>query len=494
MAVNQEDAPAIPLRVAMVEQVRAIEQACFASTPSYTVMQAAGMAVVEQARGMHEPFLCVAGAGNNGGDALIAARLLSEQGVAVQVWLPLGEPASGSDAAKAYAELKDTQVQVLDQPEWSQVGCVIDGLFGIGLSRDLTDEAATVVAAINASAAPVVAIDVPSGIDADSGSARGVAVQAHTTVTFFTHKPGLLTGAGKAAAGVVQVAQLAQEQFIAERGGVCIEGLHGCAGVQRSEDAHKGSNGTLAVVGGAAGMSGALVLASRAAVAHGAGKVFAVTLDDHAPAFDPLAPEVMWCRELPPSQCSAIAFGVGAGTALVVANRLRIALQRNLPFILDADGLNLVAEHAWLRQKLADHTNEKIMTPHPAEAGRLLNVPTAEVQHKRVAVATKIAREFGCTVVLKGSGSVVADPHGQWGIVAAGNPGLAQAGSGDLLTGIIGALLAQGCSAWSAAASGAWLHAAGADAALSTDGGTVGVPLAEICACSSSLLNQELAA
>lgn len=474
-----------PTRVATVAQIRAIEQACFKTTQSFAVMQQAGAAVAKEIT--EAPVLCVAGPGNNGGDALIVATLLHAQGMEVAVWLPLGKPKPGTDAAIAYKNLGE--VKQVNQPTLAKYACIVDGLFGIGLARKLNATATKVIKQINAATATVIAIDVPSGVDADSGGVASVAVRASSTVTFFTHKFGLLTGAGKAHAGKVIVTTLGQKKLCTTVGGVCIN--RSTVKLVRNQDAHKGSCGTVAIVGGHPGMGGALVLASRAAVAHGCGKVFAVGADDKLPAYDPLAPEVMWRRELPP-KLTAIAFGVGAGTLPATANRLRVVLEKNLPTVIDADGLNLLANYEFLRQALAKHKAPKILTPHVAEAARLLEAPVDKIIANRVESACALAVKFNAVVVLKGSGSVVATPTGKFGIVASGNPALAQAGSGDVLTGIIAAFLAQGCNAWDAAASGAYLHGAGADVAAVAHGGVIGVPLDKITTASTQVLNQQL--
>ena len=306
-------------------QLRSVEQDCFKSVDSYCVMERAAAAVARIAAQMLPsggPVMVFAGAGNNGGDALLAACYLRSSGLGVKVWMPLGEPQAGTDAAKAWAAYQASggTVSVWPPDGPAPVGLCIDGLFGIGLSRDLDGPAASAVAQINSSTGPVLAIDVPSGLDADLGIVRGCAVRATTTISFFAGKPGLYTGWGPAYAGRVRIAELGAADLLSRQAaGLLIEDATACARLRRSAVAHKGSGGTLAVFGGAVGMTGALALATRAAVAHGAGKVLALSLDPSALAFDPLAPEVMWRKigsldqAAMPAEATAIAIGVGLG-------------------------------------------------------------------------------------------------------------------------------------------------------------------------------------
>ncbi len=484
-------------RVCTVEQIRSLEQESFRQLASRAVMQRAGEAVAA-ACSADGPVLAAAGPGNNGGDAIVAAAALAERGIEVQVWLPLGDSRPGSDAADALAGYRSAggkERSAGDLPPDAPYGLIIDGLFGIGLARGLDGPAAAVADQANHHPAPVVAVDVPSGLDADSGAACSAAVAAGRTVTFFASKPGLHMRAGPSLAGEVEIDALGFAELTAGAGGELIESADACAALQRSSDTHKGSFGTLAAVGGAPGMTGALALATRAAVAHGAGKVYALAAGD-APAYDPAAPEVMWPaggaadgKADLPAGTSALLVGCGLGRGAQAGVLLEQALEERVPAVYDADALNLMAEASdpgQLAGILA--AQSAIITPHPAEAARLLGSDAGSVQADRVVAACELAKQMRCVAVLKGSGTVVADAQGRWGIVAAGNPGLAQAGSGDLLAGIIAALSAQGLGAWDAACCGAWLHAAAADQAAAEQGGCHGVRLARVCELSSMML------
>ena len=476
------------IRVCQVAEIRAIEEQAFATQESFAVMEKAAAAVARACVDLADPLLLVAGRGNNGGDAMVAGTLLRMARRQVAVWQPLGAAGSGGDAERAARLYASVQGRIESaEPDWHTIGAVVDGLFGIGLARDLEGLAAQVVTKINATQLSVVAIDVPSGLCADHGTVRGAAIKALRTITFFSHKPGLLMRAGKDYAGLVTVADLGHADLVAGHGGEVVGGPIGLEPLRRTADSHKGSYGILAVAGGAEGMTGALYLATRSAVAHGAGKVFAVPLDDNNPGLDLGCPEVMWRQTLPPS-VTGIVFGVGAGTGPTAQAMFKQIVNCNVPCVIDADGLNLLAANQDLGKELVACPQPRILTPHPTEAARLLGVTTQDVQADRVGHAQHLARNLASVVVLKGSGTVIADPSGRWGIVDAGNPGLAQAGSGDVLAGVIGALLVQGMDVWDAAATGAWLHATAADQVLKQVGGPLGLPLQDICVTSARLL------
>lgn len=482
-----------------IARIREIELALFRSEPSYGVMRRAATAVAEAAAGMLPVggrAVSAAGSGNNGGDAVVAAQLLCAQGFSAQVWLPLGKPRAGSDAAKAFADYLAAGGSIVSElpVDLADNALIIDGLFGIGLSRDLGGAAAAAVDAVNASRARVLAVDVPSGIVADTGAVLGRAVRADATVTFFAGKAGLHTLQGPDHAGRVDVAGLGADCGLLDTDGTLVGQALFCARLRRRIASHKGSHGSLAVVGGSAGMTGALVLATRAAVAHGAGKVHALCLSGNAPAFDPQAPEVMWrdCAGggLPdfPDGMTALAVGVGMGRDADPQELLDGLRRSAVPMVVDADALNLlsglgIVSANWQNGEVTGSLfgdAEAVLTPHPAEAARLAGTSTREIQRDRVAAARKLARAASCVVLLKGAGTVVADRSGRWAVIGAASAALAQAGSGDQLTGIVGALVAQGLDCWEAACDGAWLHAAGAEAVQKRRGGPHGVRLAEV--------------
>lgn len=464
---------------ATAAQVRRIEAAAFAREDSFAVMGRAAAAVAARARELPAPLVLVAGTGGNGGDAALAAVELRRGGRDVQLFYPLGPPREG-DALKAWRAAEEAGAAGRTGPLDLPAGCgVVDGLFGIGLSRELGAEAQAAVAAVNARARATLAVDVPSGLCADTGRLLPAAARAARTVTFFARKPGLLMRHGPDCCGVVEVDGLGCElPPDAERGAV-IAGLAGIAALRRGSDSHKGSFGSLAVVGGAAGMLGALHLATRAALAHGCGKVFAVPCDPAAPPVDLLQPEIMWRAEAP-DEADALVAGVGMGDAKEARARLACLLEREVPVLLDADALNMTAADRGLRKRLRNRRAASLLTPHPGEAARLLACGRDEVQADRLAAARRLAADAGAWVALKGAGTVVAAPDGSWAVNSSGNAGLAQAGSGDVLAGVIGALLAQGMSPWAAAAGGVWLHGKGAELAAAEHGGCLGLSLAAV--------------
>ncbi len=484
-----------PTRLLLTAALREVE-ALAAPRSHPPLMTLAGRAVARRAldlaRGRRGPIALVAGPGNNGGDAWVAADQLLSLGAPVLVWAPLGGGTRDPVAASARARfLAEGGGVVRTLPE--DAALLVDGLFGIGLCRELSGGARDAVIAINASRAPALAIDVPSGLDADTGAIHGVAVRAAHTITFIAGKPGLVTGNGPDHAGQVDVDSLGIDDALFP-GNVGV--LLTRATVQRlplrAANSHKGSFGTVAVVGGAAGMAGAAILAARGALFAGAGKVYATLLAPGAPAYDPAQPEIL-LRSLDEAlTADVLVAGPGAGApdspfAREVLPRL---LAADKPLALDADALTALAHqralpHADLRRRHAP----TLLTPHPGEAARLLGVSVAEVQADRVAAATELSRTFGAEVVLKGAGSVCASPNGSWAINASGNAGLASGGTGDVLSGVIGALLAQTMAPTQALQLAVWAHGAAADRLVAQGRGPAGLTAGELPAAIRAILN-----
>ena len=475
------------MSVCNVATVRSVEQEAFKTRPSFEVMVEAATQVAHACSDLPDPLVFVAGKGNNGGDACVAAALLRMARREVRLVRPLGPPVAGGDAQQAEKIYGDVVRAEEGELDLAGCGAIVDGLFGIGLDRDLDSAAASCVERINTAGKPVLAIDVPSGLDSDHGVVRGVAVRASRTVTFFCNKPGLLMRAGRDHAGEIVVAGLGCGHLVEGQGGEVIDGPVGTDSLRRASDSHKGSHGTLVVIGGSKGMLGALFLATRSAIAHGSGKVFAVEVGGSETKVDERFPEIMWRGDVP-NLMTALAIGVGLGDAPGTKELLKSAIEMPKPLLIDADGLNMLAANRRMLSSLGSRKEETVLTPHPAEAARLMSSSTDEVQADRVRSALKLSKKAKSVVALKGSGTVVAGPDGRWGIVDSGNPGLAQAGSGDVLTGIVASLLCQGVPAWEAAASGSWLLGAGADIVRELVGGDVGLPLDEIARASSSLL------
>ena len=489
-----------------VAEIRTIEQAAARGLAPGTLMQRAGHAAAKAALDLitgpndEASVLVLAGPGNNGGDALEVADRLARSEVQVAVLL-FADPAKQSpDAQQALRRAQASGAQFIDPAAWRDVAStdwslVVDGLFGIGLTRAIDGDMHALVEHINRGACPVLALDAPSGLDADTGQVvggSGVAVRADHTITFIADKPGLHSGDGRDYSGKVQVAALDIDarHFPAPHAWLNDATLFSSAVRKRPQNSHKGSYGDVAVIGGAHGMAGAPILAARAAAYCGAGRVYAAFIDA-APAYDSAQPELM-CRLASEFDFSGatLVVGPGMGSSRAAHDLLAQALHAPGALVLDADALNLIAAEPGLQQILAQRKSATLMTPHPLEAARLLACTSAQVQADRLAAARTLARRFNATVVLKGSGSVIARMDGTAVINTTGNPALATAGTGDVLAGICSALLAQGWPAWEAALAAVCLHGAAADTLVQQGLGPVGLTASELIPAVRILLNR----
>ena len=443
--------------------------------------------------------LVLAGPGNNGGDAFVLARVLRAAFCDVTVVFRGDSERLPPDARAAYHAFVGAGGGTSRDipPSWSG-SLIVDGLFGIGLARPITGDYAALIEQANTRATPILALDVPSGLDADTGATTGVCIRAAATATFLALKPGLLTGVGLDRCGKVSVHDLGLgPQATVPAAGARLD-WPALAQVlprvlrRREHNVHKGSFGTLGIVGGAPGMVGALVLAGRAATHVGAGKVLLGFGTTDAPAVDWGAPELMLrsAEAVLAALVDALVVGPGLGADDRASVLLVAALQLDVPLALDADALNLVAANGALRHALATRSAPTLLTPHPAEAARLLDTDTAAVQRDRLGAALTLAAELQAHVVVKGAGSVLAHPDGSWDINASGNAGLATAGSGDVLAGFAGALLAQGLDPKAALRYAACLHGAAADALVASGIGPVGIVASELPAAARALINR----
>ncbi|QJR11314.1 Bifunctional NAD(P)H-hydrate repair enzyme Nnr [Usitatibacter rugosus] len=435
------------------------------------------------------PIVIVAGPGNNGGDAWVAAQHLAQSFHRVTVFDVMGTAPRASEAVAAKAAYgAGGGTVVREWPASVRPSLVIDGVLGIGSTRVPEGAIAAAIERINASGARVLALDIASGIDADTGVARGAAVRADDTLTFIAMKPGLFTGDGVEHSGVVHLDDLDLGAELGESRGMLLEWEAVRAWLEpRRANAHKGSHGTLGILGGAAGMTGAAILAGRAALRTGAGKVLVGLYDERAPAFDPEAPELMLRKPADVLDADALVAGPGSGSSPALATA--IAFEK--PIVLDADSLNDLAKNAAHRKPLKARKAATILTPHPGEAARLLNTDTKAIQADRIASALRMAEEFNAHVVLKGAGSIVAHPDGTYAINTTGNPGLASGGTGDALAGMIGAMLCQGLDAPRALAFAVCLHGAAADACVARGVGPVGLTASDVILEARALVNSE---
>ena len=414
-------------------------------------------------------LLVLCGGGNNGGDGFVLARLALQAGCQVRV-LQVSDPGRlAGDAATARDDWLATGGEI-EQPDTGAgyaVDLIVDGLLGTGFAGPLRPAWQTVIDAANAATAPVLALDIPSGLAADSGHVDGVAIRAALTVTFIGRKPGLYTGAGPDCCGEVVFDDLAVPAAVYQQvppaalldTGSRPNPFNG----PRSRTAHKGHFGSVLVVGGDHGMSGAARLAGEAALRTGAGRVSLATRREHAALIAAACPELMCfgvesTGELKPllARATVVVVGPGLGQSAWGQSLLATVLESGLPLVVDADALNLLAREPLSRDNW-------ILTPHPGEAARLLATTIAAVQSDRPAAVRALHDRWGGVGVLKGAGTLVHARGALPVICSAGNPGMAGAGMGDVLSGVTGALLGQGLSLSAAARAAVCLHAVAGD-------------------------------
>ena len=494
-------------------EIREIEQLADTLPDQPALMEKAGFSAAEVARDRlltHDrtKVLVLAGPGNNGGDAFVVARHLQAWWFKVTLVFTGERATLSSDAQKMLDAWLvaggEISAEIPQNEKWD---AVIDGLFGIGLDhregRNLADKYLALVNAVNLMNLPVLALDIPSGLGSDTGQVRGTAIRAAMTVTFIGLKPGLLTHCGPEYCGEIFLRDLGLDvPSLKEPGTWMMDWTYAqkLLPPPRPASSHKGMFGSIGIIGGSEGMIGAALLAGTAALKLGAGRVYHGLIAQHvagAPGVDSTQPELMLrpvheLFKLDYLDCMVVGPGLGTGTAACFW--LNCALESDLPLVLDADALNLIATYPnvanLLRVRWHERKAPSILTPHPAEAARLLNTDTSTIQNDRMAAAANLAGIFNCCAVLKGAGSICAEPGGKRYINISGNPGLSTAGTGDILSGIIGALLAQGLSSENALLLAVYLHGAAADALQKQHGGPVGMTASEIPDAARSLLNQ----
>ncbi|TXH68957.1 MAG: NAD(P)H-hydrate dehydratase [Thiothrix sp.] len=461
------------LPVYTIEQVRELDRIAIQvqGIPGYELMTRAAKALW-QAITVHYPqarSLCViCGAGNNAGDGYVLARLAHQAGWIVSVIAVSSPTQLQHDAKTAYQDYVAASGQIEGfTGGLPQVDLVVDALFGTGLTRPLEGLLAAAVNVINACPKPVIAVDIPSGLNGNTGQPLGVAVKAALTVTFIGLKQGLLTGQARDYVGDLMLANLDLPEVVIQQ--VMTQSYTLSAHVlaeqlpKRSRCAHKGKFGHVLLIGGQAGMAGAIRLAGEAALRTGSGLVTVGTDPTHAAWLNLTRPELM-VAALQPSDLAAqlagktvIGLGPGLGQTALARVLWATTLASDLPLVLDADALNLLAQAPQQRANW-------ILTPHPAEAARLLGCSTQEIEQDRLTAIRALQQTYGGVIVLKGAGSLIADAK-QVAVCLAGNPGMSTAGMGDVLTGIITSLLGQGLSLWDAACTGVLIHALAGDEA-----------------------------
>ena len=477
---------------------RRIEAASIvASGDDFALMQRAGQAAWRQLlqRWPRAQRIVVAcGGGNNGGDGYVLADLALQSGRTVEI-VRVQAPASAlaMRACAAFEALGGRCSNDIDSVGRADV--VVDALFGIGLSRVPEGALADLIAAVNAAGKPVLALDVPSGVDAETGNVPGTAVRATATVQMLAPHIGLSTGAAIDCCGEMVMDSLGVDldRSAAQAFALAADAL-GDWLRPRARNSHKGTFGHVLCVGGDAGSGGAIALCAQAALRSGAGLVSVATRVQHVPALIASRPEIMAVAMEDTAafatlaeRADVLAIGPGMGQQAWGSSLFDAAIGCGRALVVDADALNLLSRNPRILPP------DTVITPHPGEAARLLDCDIAVVQPDRFAAAQSLVERFGCVVVLKGAGSIVAAPDRKPHVIAAGNPGMAVGGMGDLLTGVIAALRAQGLPAFDAAACGALLHAvAGDDAAA--DGGERGLLPSDLLAHLRRRSNQGTAA
>ena len=463
------------------------------------LMERAGLAAAKLARKLlvNKPsVLVIVGPGNNGGDALVAARHLKAWWFKVSLVFAGDIAKLPTDAANALLAWRESGGELLDAiPANSKWGLIIDGLFGIGVARELSGRYLELVREINRLNLPVLALDVPSGLDADAGQTFRTAIRASHTLSFIALKPGLLTAYGPDYCGEIHVDTLGLDApALVKPTGWLLEKRGVAAALKpRPRNSHKGMLGSVGILGGADSMCGAALLAGRAALKLGAGRVYVALLTDTAPAVDMMQPELMLCapeKLFQLDHLSCIAIGPGLGQSPMAAQWLKQALETELPLVLDADALNLLATHNELQTLVKNRQGGTILTPHPAEAARLLSSSTHDIQQERVNSTTLIAQRFNSLVVIKGAGSICATPKGEWFVNPTGNPGMSSAGMGDVLSGMVAALIAQRLKPKEAMLLAVYLHGAAADNLVVQGIGPIGLTAGEVTDAARLLLNE----
>lgn len=468
----------LPANIYSVAAVRETDRTAIEDhgIPGYALMTRAGEAAVAAALARFpaaQRWQVLCGAGNNGGDGYVVARLAAAQGITVSV-LSLVEPSQlTGDAATAYGDFAAEGGVVLPwQGELdADAKLLVDGILGSGLERDVGGEFARAVAAINEHPAPVLALDIPTGIHGDTGAVLGCAVRADLTITFVGLKTGLFLGEAPDYRGELEYSDLAIPDEVRARIKPSLHRIDNSLLLRhlgrRRRAGHKGDYGHVLIIGGGEGMPGAARLAGEAALRAGAGLVSVATHPAHAAMLVGSRPELMphgiaGPEDLEPllERADVIAFGPGLGRSAWAEALFGVVTALELPAVWDADALN------WLAGQPGRSEN-RVITPHPGEASRLLGRRTSEIQADRPAALSALQEKFGGTVVLKGAGTLVSAEPVPF-LCTSGNPGMGSAGMGDVLTGIIAALIGQGVDIETAAAVGVEVHARAGDRAAAS--------------------------
>ncbi len=476
-----------------LDEIRAAERKAFAALEPHALMERAGNAAATWITAHYPPpgqVIVLTGPGNNGGDGWVVARQLLRSGFSTTVITTGHLDHLPEDAALARQSYLETGGLVATH--WSAEQdplLIVDALFGIGLNRAPEGHYAEWIALLGKVHCPIISLDIPSGLNGDTGSTYGPAVNATHTLTFIAAKAGLYTADGRDHCGIITILDL---DIPAHGSGRLLAGLELIRSwPARRHNTHKGQFGSVGILGGAPGMTGGALLAAVAALKCGAGRVWLATLDKTPAAQLALLrqPELMTATPqelLRNDQLTSLVAGPGLGQSEQVTNLLAQVLPLSCNLILDADALNLISTHPDLAHQVTRRTAPTILTPHPAEARRLLDGMN---NPNRVQTAITLAQRYQSLVVLKGSGSVIANPQGNWWINPTGNAGLSAAGMGDVLAGAIGALTGQGLSPLQALQCAVYAHGAAADHCVARGVGPVGLTASEVTNALRQVLN-----
>ena len=463
------------------EQIRQLESLVYETNSCcpFDLMLLAGQAVLDEIQHRYpntQTLLVYCGKGNNGGDGIVVAGLAQQAGLTVDMQLTCDAECLSDTAKQALvfalqAGVKPKAVQAEISPE---VDIIVDALLGIGLRDAVSEALLPVVTLINSADVPVVSIDVPSGLDSDTGDVKGQAVKADVTVTMIGLKQGLYTAKAAAHCGDVVLAKLNVPNKI-------IEKVKPTASLlqwreikpllpRRNRDTHKGDCGHVLIIGGDYGMGGAVRMAAEAAMRAGAGLVTVATRPEHLNVVVGARPEIM-CSEVATAadlapllkRANVVVIGPGLGKSDWARDLLNCVLSSYHKMVLDADALNLLSE-------VPQQADDWVLTPHPGEASRLLDCTTADIQEDRFLALRELVLRYRGVIALKGAGTLIGTPDKPPALCTAGNPGMASGGMGDILSGMIGGLIAQGLRCYEAACAGILIHAMAGDQASKQHG------------------------
>ncbi|WON77271.1 bifunctional ADP-dependent NAD(P)H-hydrate dehydratase/NAD(P)H-hydrate epimerase [Serratia sp. UGAL515B_01] len=498
---EKEYCSSLPHSVWPADWLRQVEPVAAASLgiSLYALMLRAGAAAYALARDRYPScrhWLVLCGHGNNGGDGYVVARLAAEAGTKVTVIACERSRSLPPEVATARQIWLESGGEILPaNSRWPEdIDLIIDGLLGTGLEAAPRAPYEVLIEMVNRSSAPVISVDIPSGLQAETGVALGAVVRATHTLTFIALKPGLLTGQARDWVGQLHYSALGLADWLATQPPQ-IQRITGTDLGKwlkpRRPCSHKGEHGRLLLVGGDHGFGGAIRLAAEAALRSGAGLVRVLTHIEHVGPLLTARPELMVqplndnTLQHAVEWADVIVVGPGLGQGDWGNNALKLLQTSDKPALWDADALNLLALHPEKRQN-------RVLTPHPGEAARLLNCRTADIESDRLLAARRLVEQYGGVVVLKGAGSLIAGQHGELAIADVGNAGMASGGMGDVLSGIIGGLLAQKCSLYDAACAGCVVHGAAADYVAEKQG-TRGLLASDLLQVIPHYVNPELA-